>query len=99
MVIAPDGGYGWLVVLASFTSNCLVDGVGFSYSIYMEVLQKVLNVSLTQISLIPSIMMGLYLMCGPFFSALVNRFGFRRVAFGGGLLASLGSCMLQGIDT
>lgn len=90
IVIAPDGGYGWVVLVASFLCSFLIDGVLFSYGNFMTVLQQDLNVSLTEISMIPSVSMGVYLMFGPLFSALVNRFGFRPVAFCGGVIASIG---------
>jgi hypothetical protein len=33
IVQAPDGGYGWVVVLASFCSNAIVDGIIFTGTI------------------------------------------------------------------
>lgn len=81
-----------MVVAASFWCVFLVDGVIYSYANFEEVLQKDLGVSLTEIMVIPSVAMGVYQMFGPLFSALVNRFGFRLVAFSGGVIASIGEC-------
>lgn len=33
-VIAPDGGWGWVIVFAVFTGNCLMDGCVGSYGIF-----------------------------------------------------------------
>ncbi len=32
--IAPDGGWGWVVLLASFLSSVIVDGVCFTFGIF-----------------------------------------------------------------
>lgn len=90
IAIAPDGGYGWVIVLASFLISFIVDGIVFSYGIFLTVLRKELNATLTQITTIPSVMLGVYLLFGPVISALVNRFGFRWVGFTGGVIASIG---------
>lgn len=90
IVIAPDGGYGWVVVAASFLSCFFIDGTIFSYGVFTNILLKDLNVSLTEISMIPSVSMGTYLIFGPVFSALVNRFGFRIVSLIGGIISMIG---------
>ena len=38
-VVAPDGGYGWVVVAASFFVNMIADGVTFSFGIMFEQFQ------------------------------------------------------------
>ena len=33
---APDGGFGWVVVVASFLTNMIADGVTFSFGIMFD---------------------------------------------------------------
>ncbi|XP_067013386.2 monocarboxylate transporter 14 isoform X2 [Anabrus simplex] len=88
MVVPPDGGWGWVVVAASFFSNLVVDGIIFAFGMYLTVISEALDESKAKIALIGSIMTGFYMMVGPFVSALANRYGFRVVAVMGSLLGS-----------
>ena len=36
----PDGGWGWLVVLACFLTTFTLDGVGYSFGMFMEPLKQ-----------------------------------------------------------
>lgn len=39
--VAPDGGWGWVVLFASFLSSIIIDGVCFSFGIfYLEFLDE-----------------------------------------------------------
>ncbi|XP_016840676.1 monocarboxylate transporter 14 isoform X2 [Nasonia vitripennis] len=80
MVVPPDGGWGWVIVAASFMCNLVVDGIMFSYGELLNALQEDFEVSAARVSLAGSLQTGFYLMAGPFVSALANRYGFRLVA-------------------
>ncbi|KAK7869035.1 hypothetical protein R5R35_002983 [Gryllus longicercus] len=80
MVVPPDGGWGWVVAGASFLSNLIVDGIIFSFGMYMGEMSESLGESKATVSLIGSLLAGFYLVVGPFVSALANRYGFRTVA-------------------
>lgn len=60
----PDGGWGWLVVLAAFIINMLSDGVGFTFGLlYIEFLNE-FGASKSATSWIGSLFMALPLIAG-----------------------------------
>ncbi|KAG8577730.1 hypothetical protein GDO81_010277 [Engystomops pustulosus] len=86
----PDGGWGWVVVFASFIS------IGFSYAfpkaitVYFKEIQEIFNTSYSEIAWISSIMLAVMYAGGPISSILVNKYGSRPVVLAGGLLCSSG---------
>lgn len=89
VVVPPDGGWGWVVVFASFMCNMIVDGIIFSFGSFLEPISQEFNVTKAYVALVGSLMSGFYLIAGPFASAVANRYGFRLVAIGGSVLAAL----------
>ncbi|XP_020297605.1 monocarboxylate transporter 12 isoform X3 [Pseudomyrmex gracilis] len=88
MVVPPDGGWGWVIVIASFMCNLFVDGIIFSFGVFLNDIADAFSVSKARVALVGSLQTGFYLMAGPFVSALANRYGFRLVA----ILGSVISC-------
>lgn len=88
MVVPPDGGWGWVIVAASFMCNLFVDGIIFSFGVFLNDISDAFAVSKARVALVGSLQSGFYLMAGPFVSALANRYGFRLVA----ILGSVISC-------
>ncbi|XP_075711139.1 monocarboxylate transporter 2-like [Rhinoderma darwinii] len=86
----PDGGWGWVVVFASFIS------IGFSYAfpkaitVFFKEIQEIFNTSYSEIAWISSIMLAVMYAGGPISSILVNKYGSRPVVMAGGLLCSIG---------
>ncbi|XP_035732597.1 monocarboxylate transporter 3-like [Vespa mandarinia] len=89
MVVPPDGGWGWVIVAASFLCNLFVDGIIFSFGVFLNDITEAFNVSHASVALVGSLQTGFYLMAGPFVSALANRYGFRLVAILGSILSCL----------
>lgn len=89
VIVPPDGGWGWIVVFGSFACNMIVDGIIFSFGMFLPKISESLNVKTAQIALVGSLLSGFYLIVGPFASALANRFGFRTVAITGSVLGAL----------
>lgn len=60
----PDGGWGWLVVIACFVINMMSDGVSFTFGLlYIEFLHE-FNASKSATSWIGSLFMALPLLAG-----------------------------------
>ena len=60
----PDGGWGWVVVFASFINHVIVDGITFTFGMfYMEFLDY-FGASKGKTALVGSLLAGFYLMSG-----------------------------------
>lgn len=64
VVIPPDGGWGWVVVLAAFTSYFMAEGVICSFGIFMSEMSAAFNCNVSQVSLIGAIMTGSFCLSG-----------------------------------
>jgi len=89
VTVPPDGGWGWVIVFASFWCNFFTDGLVYSSGVFLADISESLNVSKTSVTLMGSLLAGCYLMAGPFVSALANRYGFRIVAVVGSFIACI----------
>uniref|UniRef100_A0A7E4ZSD8 MFS domain-containing protein n=1 Tax=Panagrellus redivivus TaxID=6233 RepID=A0A7E4ZSD8_PANRE len=87
----PDGGYGWVVVFASFLANAIVDGVIFSIGeTILPIWEREFKSNTATVSIATSLLAASYLLSGPLASALANHFGCNYVAIAGALIAALG---------
>lgn len=64
--IPPDGGWGWLVVAASFLTNLIVDGVCYTFGVIMPDLLVYFESSKGKTALVGSMVPGVYLIVGEF---------------------------------
>lgn len=86
----PDGGWGWMVVLASLVISMIADGISFSFGLlYIEFLNE-FGASKSKTAWIGSLFMAVPLLSGPIMSALVDRYGCRKMTILGGLISGLG---------
>lgn len=85
----PDGGYGWVIVLASFLCNLVVDGIAYTFGIFLPVLVEQFKVERGTVAWVGSLLTGMYLIVGPLVSALCNKFGCRAVCIAGSIMASV----------
>ncbi|KAH0999259.1 hypothetical protein HUJ04_005378 [Dendroctonus ponderosae] len=88
VTVTPDGGWGWVIVFASFMCNLVVDGIIFSYGTFIKGIASELGVTRSEAAMVRSIMSGFYLIVGTFASAIANKFGFRLVAVVGALVGA-----------
>lgn len=91
----PDGGYGWVVVFAAFMINVIVDGVAYSYGVFIANLQEQYESSAGITSMVGSLLNGMYLLSSPLAGFLINRYDNRLVTICGSLIATLGFSISQ----
>ncbi|XP_054167344.1 monocarboxylate transporter 12-like [Oppia nitens] len=86
----PDGGWGWVVVFASFMIHVIADGVTYTFGIFYYEILKHYKTSNAMTSWVASIMTGTTYCVGPIASALTNKYGCRAVTIAGAILSSVG---------
>jgi hypothetical protein len=63
-IVPPDGGWGWVIVAASFFCNLVVDGIIFAFGMFLSNISETFNESKAKVSIIGSLLAGFYLMVG-----------------------------------
>lgn len=86
----PDGGWGWVVVAASFLIATVADGLAFSYGLIHAKFVIFFESSEAKTSLIGSLFISVPLIAGPIMSALVDRYGCRSMTIVGGIASTIG---------
>ncbi|XP_072932577.1 monocarboxylate transporter 12 [Epargyreus clarus] len=89
LAVPPDGGWGWVVVFASFMCNMIVDGIIFSSGLMLKPIGDHFHVTGSVVAPVNSLLSGFYLLAGPFVSALANKYGFRVVTILGCVISSV----------
>ncbi|XP_041980699.1 monocarboxylate transporter 14-like [Aricia agestis] len=86
----PDGGWGWVVVFAAFTTSACADGLAYSFGVLHEEFTNYFEESQSKTSLIGSLFISLPLISGPIMSALVDRYGCRLMTIVASILSTAG---------
>jgi MFS family permease len=86
----PDGGYGWVVVFASFMINAIADGITFSFGVFYVEFLDYFGEGKAKTAWIGSLFMAMPLLSGPIASFLTDRYGCRKVTIVGSILACAG---------
>ena len=60
----PDGGWGWMVVLASLVCNIIVDGVCYSFAVFKDHYMEEFGATNEQAGWVGSLLAGCYLTIG-----------------------------------
>ena len=61
---ALDGGYGWVIVLASFVNHIIVDGICYTFGVFYVEFLDYFGESKGKTSFVGSMLSGVYLMLG-----------------------------------
>ena len=85
---SPDGGWGWVVVLAGFSVHFLLDGINYTFGLLLSSLVEEFQADAGTVVWAGSLLVGVNMLSGPLVGGLVNRFGCRPVAILGSLIGS-----------
>ncbi|CAG4975848.1 unnamed protein product [Colias eurytheme] len=94
----PDGGWGWVVVFASFMVNLIADGITFSFGVFFPHFLEYFGEGKGKTAWIAGIFMAMPLLSGPIASFLTDRYGCRRMTIFGSILASIGFVISAFVD-
>lgn len=84
----PDGGYGWVIVFASFMCNMIVDGIAYTFGVFLTEFVDYFKTGKGTAAWAGSLLSGMYLCAGPVVSALTNKYGCRAVCIAGSVLGA-----------
>jgi len=62
--VPPDGGWGWVVMVSSFLSNVIVDGVCYTYSVFFGDILDYFGASRGKTALVGALVPAFYLLVG-----------------------------------
>lgn len=89
-LVPPDGGWGWLVLLASVMVNLLIPGTVKSFGVLFVEFLEVFDASPAAAAWIPALCYFLYSSLGPLSSILSVKYSYRTVTLLGGTFAAVG---------
>ena len=82
--------WSWIVLVACFLCLCVLDGISYTFGMFLEPLMKELQCGRSSVSSAGSLQVGIYSMTGILASRLVTKYGSRPVSILGSCLSSLG---------
>jgi len=88
--LPPDGGWGWVVVAASFFCLCVLDGISYTFGMFLAPLMEDMECGRSGVSAAGSLQIAVYSLTSLVTARLVPRYGSRSVCIVGALTASVG---------
>lgn len=89
-VKVPDGGWGWVVVIASLVFNIIYDGCSYSFGILFTNLLDYFGDTKSNTAWIGSLFFSVPLLCGPVAVVVSKKLGYRASTMLGGVVVSAG---------
>jgi len=89
-LIQSDRWWAWVVLGSSFLCLCVLDGISYTFGMFLGPLMEELKCGRSGVSAAGSLQVGVYSISGIFASRLVTRYGSRPVCITGALISSLG---------
>jgi len=85
-----DSPWGWMVVAACFFSIAVLDGICYSFGVFMDPIKDEMDESRAGVAAVGSIQAAMYFFTGPVAARLVDRLGNRPVLIAGAIIAAAG---------
>ena len=70
--------YGWLVVVASFLCNMVIDGMGYSFGMMLQPLMQEFSEGAGWVSFVGSLQTGVYLLSSLLAAAITNKYTYYK---------------------
>lgn len=86
---APDGGWGWLVMVASFICCLVLDGIAYVFGVFLKPMIAHYGVGKAEMSAVGSVLSGTIQLVGPFVALMVNLLGTRITCITGAVLSGV----------
>lgn len=93
-LVPPDGGWGWLILVAAMLVNIIISGIIKSFGILVVEIQEIFDLKPAQILWIPAITYFFYSFLGPASSILAIHYSFRFVTILGGAFVASGMMLI-----
>lgn len=87
--LAPDGGWGWIVLVGSFVSFFIADGWSYSFGVLFPSIVDYFTESRGTTALVGTLLYAIPMIVSPLACALVSAYGCRPVAVCGGALTGI----------
>ncbi|GFW20211.1 monocarboxylate transporter 12 [Trichonephila clavipes] len=75
----PDGGWGWVIVMSSFMCNVVVDGIAYSFGIFLVPFVNYYKSSKGKTAWVGSLLAGCYLLAGALIGLYRNRYTLQQL--------------------
>ncbi|GFY50010.1 monocarboxylate transporter 12 [Trichonephila inaurata madagascariensis] len=85
-----DGGWGWAIVVSTFTMRFIIHGIAYSTGIYFVELCEYFHTTSGAASLVMSILLGMLYGVGPIASALISKYSCRTTSLMGAAISCIG---------
>lgn len=64
MIIPPDGGWGWVIVVTGFVASSIMDGISYCFFLYRGPMATDLEIEPSDISFLSALFTGFYFIGG-----------------------------------
>lgn len=87
--IPPDGGWGWVVLVCSFSCTMLLNGTGHTFGPLLPDICVDLTLGEAAVASVNSLQISISMIVSPVAAALINKFGFRVCTMAGAMICSI----------